>query len=163
MDALLSDKRWSRRQLLKGLFNGGAALATAGVAQATVVEPEWLKIEKHRVGSSDLGVCFAQITDLHFHRPNSLLKEVVESVRALKPEFICFTGDLVEKRHELPGAVEFLKALDCPIFGIPGNHDRTSRVSDTEFREAFTSCGGMWLVNQVVQPTSKNLDRKSVV
>lgn len=68
------------------------------------------------------------ISDLHtgsFHTKEPLQK-AVKMINDLKPDLICFTGDLVNDRHvELKPHIETLKGLNSNhgVYSVLGNHD----------------------------------------
>jgi hypothetical protein len=74
------------------------------------------------------GIAIAQVSDLHVgpHTSRRFLSRVVDAVKALGPDVIAVTGDLVDDRAEDVAAyAAALGALDAPlgVFMIAGNHD----------------------------------------
>jgi predicted MPP superfamily phosphohydrolase len=74
------------------------------------------------------GLSIAQVSDLHVgpHTSRRFLGRVVRAIRALSPDVIAVTGDLVDDRAEDVAAyAAALGALDAPlgVFMIAGNHD----------------------------------------
>jgi predicted MPP superfamily phosphohydrolase len=74
------------------------------------------------------GLRIAQLSDLHIgpHTPRRFLARVVEATRAMQPDLIAVTGDLIDDRAEdVAVYARALGALSAPlgIFLIPGNHD----------------------------------------
>lgn len=74
------------------------------------------------------GLRIAQISDLHVgpHTSRRFLRRVVGSVRALAPDLVAVTGDLIDDRAEdVPVFAEALAGLAAPlgVYLIPGNHD----------------------------------------
>jgi len=51
----------------------------------------------------------------------------VDLINSLKPDFVCFTGDIMEEGKFLPEALEILSGVKAPMYGVPGNHDYWSR------------------------------------
>ncbi|MEI6357654.1 MAG: metallophosphoesterase, partial [Verrucomicrobiota bacterium] len=92
------------------------------------LEPRWLKVRKVRLGTGPVRHRFAQITDIHYRGDADYLREVVAQVDALAPDFVCFTGDLIEEAGFVAPALEILGAIRAPLYGIPGNHDHWSRA-----------------------------------
>ncbi len=79
------------------------------------------------------GFRIVQITDVHagltIHR--DWIESVVEEVKALKPDLIAFTGDMVDGSvAQLRNDVEPLASLDAPYgkFFVTGNHEYYSGV-----------------------------------
>ena len=38
-----------------------------------------------------------------------------------KADYVCFTGDIVEKLEHLDEALEILRGIKSPMYGVPGN------------------------------------------
>jgi predicted MPP superfamily phosphohydrolase len=75
------------------------------------------------------GLRLVQISDLHlagFYKNPAYIRKVVDEVNALKPDVICFTGDMVHNfSEEVDPFTEMLNELKAPLgkFAILGNHD----------------------------------------
>ncbi|MDE7145644.1 MAG: metallophosphoesterase [Duncaniella sp.] len=75
------------------------------------------------------GYTIAQISDLHvgtYGNDTSYVAKVVDAVKALHPDVVMFTGDIVNsKTAELEPHTSPLSRLDAPdgVFSILGNHD----------------------------------------
>jgi len=117
-------------------------------ADTFLVEPEWVRVTRHRLRGKGSKVRFVHFTDLHFKGDTSYLKNVVRKINALSPEFACFTGDIVENNSYLESALEILGGIKCPIYGVPGNHDHWSHSNFSTIQSAFEKTGGTWLVNR---------------
>jgi len=130
-------------------FLAATLLAAPGVvlADATLVEPAWLKISHQKVGRKPAHR-FVHITDLHHKGDRRYLESVVETINALAPDFVCFTGDIIEKGRFLAEALEILAGIKAMMFGVPGNHDYESRVSFEPIKKCFAAGGGAWLLNE---------------
>lgn len=140
--------RISRRRFFKACL-AGAPLSVCGAgAHAAWVEPGWLKVKRVRLREG--GVKVAHFTDVHYRGDADFLKRVVEAINAEKPEFVCFTGDLVEEEEWFGPALEILKGIEAPLFGIPGNHDYWAQVDFNVARRAFQAQGGRWLMDEDV-------------
>ncbi len=137
--------RLSRRQFL-----AAALLATPGVvfADAKYLEPTWLTTRQVRVGNGKPAHRFVHFSDLHHKGDRGYLKSVVEKINSLAPDFVCFTGDVIEVDRYLPEALEFLAGIKSPMFGVPGNHDFWSNVSFEPIRQCFNATGGAWLMDE---------------
>lgn len=122
--------------------------STGCVGSAVALDPCWLKVRKVRLGTGPVRHRFAQITDIHYRGDAAYLREVVAQVDALAPDFVCFTGDLVEEAGFVAPALEILGRIRAPLYGIPGNHDHWSRADFGPIRTAFAATGGAWLQNQ---------------
>jgi len=91
---------------------------------------------------------FVQFSDLHYRGNSEYGAEIVRTINDLKPEFVCFTGDLIEHKEYLDEALSFIRQLRMPVYGAPGNHDYWSRADFTEYARAFQATGGDWLVDR---------------
>ena len=142
----MSILKFSRRRFLFG----AAALATplALVADAKWIEPTWLKIRRLRLAPSHAAHRFVHFTDLHHKGDRAYTRAVVSAINSLAPDFVCFTGDLIEETDYLTEALELLAGIKAPLFGVPGNHDYWSRCSFEPIARCFAATGGAWLVDE---------------
>jgi hypothetical protein len=74
------------------------------------------------------GLRIVQLSDLHVgpHTSRRFLERVVETTRALEPDLIAVTGDLIDDRAEdVASYARSLGGLAAPlgVYMIPGNHD----------------------------------------
>jgi predicted MPP superfamily phosphohydrolase len=148
--------RLSRRQ-----FFATAALLTAGGAlsvDATCVEPTDLAVRRLRIGDGPVTHRLAHFSDVHHKGDRAYLQTVVDTLNSLRPDFACFTGDIVERKQHLPAALEILSGIKCPVFGVPGNHDYWSRIPFAPVQECFAATGGAWLVNSSHEVPGQNLN-----
>src|SRR5688572_29081957 len=135
----------NRRGFLRLLLYG----TPIGCAADTFfVEPEWVRVSRHRLTGKGKTVRFVHFTDLHFKGDESYLRSVVRKINALSPEFACFTGDIVENNSYLESALKILGGIKCPLYGVPGNHDHWSNSNFSTIQSAFEKTGGAWLVNR---------------
>jgi len=140
-------KQLSRRRFLFAL---GAAFATTtsfAAADARWLEPTWLKTRQLRIGNDTPAHRFVHFTDLHYKGDHAYAESVVKTINALSPDFVCFTGDIMEDAKFLPAALEILAGIKSPMFGVPGNHDYWSRAPFDEISKCFAATGGAWLLN----------------
>ena len=137
--------RISRRQ-----FITTALLATPGalVADAKLIEPTWLKVRKLRIGNNLPSHRLVHFTDLHHKGDIDYLKSVVGKINSLAPDFVCFTGDIIEEEKYLGEALEILAGIKSPMFGVPGNHDYWSKASFKPIHECFNAGGGAWMLDE---------------
>jgi hypothetical protein len=135
--------RISRRQ-----FIAATLLATPGAvfADAKYLEPTWLKVRHQRIGTPTAR--FVHFTDLHHKGDRNYLKSVVDKINSLNPDFVCFTGDIIEEEKFLAEALEILSGIKAPMFGVPGNHDYWSKVSFAPIHKCFNATGGAWLMDE---------------
>jgi predicted MPP superfamily phosphohydrolase len=137
--------RISRRK-----FIAAALLATpcALAADAKWIEPTWLKVSKVRIGKNKPAHRFVHFTDLHHKGDRAYLEKVVSTINSLSPDFVCFTGDIIEEEKHLAEALEYLARIKAPMYGVPGNHDYWSKVSFEPIHRCFNTNGGAWLLDE---------------
>jgi uncharacterized protein len=129
-------------------FLGLAALALPAAALGAQggLETTKLRITNLKRGP---GSCrFVHFTDFHHKGDVEYAAEMVRAINRLKPEFVCFTGDLVEEARFAPEALTFIRQIEAPVYGAPGNHDYRSGVRFSDLAEAFAATGGAWLVGE---------------
>ena len=120
--------------------------ALAGV-HASFIEPVRLQVRHFK--ASTQGRCrFVHFSDLHYRGDADYAAEIVRTINELKPEFVCFTGDLIEQKEFVPEALSFIRQINAPVYGSPGNHDYWSGASFNDFYPAFRHTGGEWLVDR---------------
>ena len=132
-------------------FLGLSALAIPAAvgADARWIEPTSLRVTNLKLAGG--GNCrFVHFTDFHYKGDASYAAEVVRTINELQPEFVCFTGDLVEEKRFAPDALDFIRQIKAPVYGTPGNHDYWSGASFPDFERAFAATGGEWLVDRSV-------------
>jgi uncharacterized protein len=133
----------SRRNFLK---LGVLALPLAVGGDAGLARSYRLRVTDLKLNAA--GKCrFVHFSDFHYTGDASYAAEVVDSINHLRPNFVCFTGDLVEDRSFANEALGFIREIKSPVYGIPGNHDYWSRAPFCEFERAFAATGGAWIPN----------------
>lgn len=74
---------------------------------------------------------FVQISDVHIgSRTSRFLKQVVQSVNELNPDFLCITGDFIDQPGVSLEKLSSLQQLHCPIYYCIGNHERYEDLDD---------------------------------
>ncbi len=133
----------NRRQFLR---LGALALPAA----AAGVDGHWIERTSLRVTKLELGrsLRFVHFSDFHHKGDTRYAAEMVAQINALKPEFVCFTGDIVEERRFADEALGFIRQINAPVYGAPGNHDYWSGISFDDCERAFAATGGGWLNNR---------------
>ena len=116
-------KKISRRRFLAALGVTLARAPFAAAADASLIEPTRLKVRRLRVGTAAPAHRFVHFTDLHYKGDRAYAETVVRTINSLSPDFVCFTGDIMEKGSFLPEALEILSGIQAPMFGVPGNHE----------------------------------------
>lgn len=119
------------------------------IVYARFIEPHWLCIRRIDL-STHPTVRVIHITDIHYDGDNAYLKRVVAAVNGVDADVVCFTGDLIEESAFEKEALQILKGINKPLYGIVGNHDQWALKSFDRFRESFRLTGGDLLTNQVV-------------
>jgi predicted MPP superfamily phosphohydrolase len=145
----------SRRQFLAFLLT---AVPSASIAYGVTTAPEQLRVSVNHLKLYGISVRFAHFTDLHYRGESSLTREVAREIQRIRPDFACFTGDLIESPDDKEGAFCFVRSLGCPVYAVPGNHDYTCGVPFREFEELFASTGGAWLENGNLLVPGKDLE-----
>lgn len=136
----------NRRRFLRALLYGAPALA---VGDALWVEPAWFKVRHLRLREKP-SHRFVHFTDLHHKGERAFLLSVVKTINALSPEFVCFSGDIVEDTKFLDEALELLRGIKSPLYGVPGNHDYWSGADFNVVAPAFAATGGKWLMDESI-------------
>ena len=131
----------TRRQFL-GL--GLAALPAAVGIDSRFAEPTWLRVT-HFDLHPEASLRFVHISDLHYKGDAAYVAEAIRTINGLAPEFVCFTGDLVEDARFAPAALDFIRQIERPVYGCPGNWDYGSDADFREYERAFHNTGGAWL------------------
>jgi len=150
MQAPVKPRRFPRRRLIAALVAGVPAAGAAAIAADGLwLEPDWLKVQSLKLAARPRHR-FVHFTDLHYKGDRAYLQKVVDAINAVAPEFVCFTGDIIEENEHLPAALELLQKIKSPLYGIPGNHDYWSHADFGDIAKAFARTGGAWLVNQDV-------------
>jgi predicted MPP superfamily phosphohydrolase len=139
----VKNRRFTRRKFI-GILMLAAPMAV--VADGGLVEPEWLKVKRLKIGNSPKHR-FVHFTDLHHKGDRKFTQKVVDKINSLSPEFVCFTGDLVEDSKYLPETLELLGGIKSPMYGVPGNHDYWSGASFSDIAKCFKKTGGAWLLD----------------
>ena len=117
-------------------------------AGAAWIEPGWVKVRRLQPTPGQPAHRFIHFSDLHHKGDRAHSQSVVDLINAQSPDFVCFTGDIMEEGKYLPEALEVLSGIKSPLYGVPGNHDYWSCVPFDGIRQCFASTGGAWLVDE---------------
>ncbi len=147
-------RRLTRRQFI-GL--GLVALPAAAGIDGRLVEPSWLRVT-HFDLRPEATCRLVQFSDFHYKGDAEYAASVVRRINALAPEFVCFTGDLVEDKRFAPAALDFIRQIERPVYGCPGNWDYGSGADFREYERAFRATGGEWLEDRSVVLAQENLE-----
>lgn len=141
---MIKSRKFSRRRFIfASLLASPAVLA----GDARWLEPQWVKTRRLRLCTKPAHR-FVQFSDLHHKGDRAHTQSVVNKINSLKPDFVCFTGDIIEEATFLPEALEALSGIKAPMYGVPGNHDYWSRAPFAEISKCFAATGGAWLVDE---------------
>ncbi len=113
-----------------------ALLIWGATAGRTTLRIERVTICSGRLPAAMEGYRIAQLSDIHLGsivRPEQELGRLVDSVNALRPDIVVFTGDLVNVRSsELDTlSMRLLGRLEAPVYAVTGNHDVGTYIRDT--------------------------------
>ena len=146
--------KFTRRRFFRlGVY----ALAPYGLAflNGFFIERKWIHLN-HIILSKKPTCRIAHFTDVHHKGDMAYFKKVIAKINSLQPDFVCFTGDLIEEASYLKEAISCLQEIQYPLFGIPGNHDYWSGISFTALQACCEKTGGAWLLDQqVLSPDGK--------
>ena len=142
-----------RRFLALSAAGGAAALAGLG-GYATLVEPRAVRFTRHavrpRTSPQQREVTFVQISDLHLQRVGRTHRRIAARVNALRPDFVLFTGDSVDRRDRLGELASLLARFDprTPKYAIPGNWEHWAGVDLDELASLYRAASCRLLVNE---------------
>ena len=118
------------------------------LADAFFLEPDWMKTRTITLSTGKPTHRIVHFTDVHHKGNRRYFESVVKRINALSPDFVCFTGDLIEEGEHLAEALQFVSGIRSPVFGVPGNHDYWSKAPFDEFAKTFKATGGAWLLDE---------------
>lgn len=128
---------------------GAVTLAVGGSVYSTLIEPQWLSVDRVDVPLARLpreldGFTIAQLSDLH-HGPyigDDDIRVAVEAANRLHPDAIVLTGDFVTREADRIGdCARVLSGLQarCGVWAVLGNHDHwTDAATITRALEAHS-------------------------
>lgn len=140
-------------------FLGAVATVAVGAAltESFVLEPHRLNITRVRFSEKPVSR-FVVWSDFHYSGEAEFAEEIVSTINGLRPEFVCFLGDLVDNRDFHVPALKFIEKIQSPVYGVPGNHDYSSRCPFALNKKTFEATGGAWLVNRIVRPPGEKIE-----
>ena len=137
-------KMTRRKFILTALLAAPCAIT----ADARVLEPQWVKIHRLSLADGKPTCRFVHFSDLHHKGDRAHSESVVAMINSLSPDFVCFTGDIIEEGRFLSEALDVLSRVNAPMYGVPGNHDYGARVPFDGIIKCFNGTGGAWLLNE---------------
>ena len=125
---------------LAGLTLPGAIAAEA------CIEPNTLRVTELALKPGGK-LRVVHFTDFHYKGDARFAAKVIARINDLAPDFALFTGDLVEDRSFAPAALDFIRQIERPVYGAPGNHEYRSGIAPAHLRQAFAETRGEWLID----------------
>jgi predicted MPP superfamily phosphohydrolase len=137
----MEPERITRRKfMLKGIGFFAAMIALT-VGYSIFGERYWYQTKQVSLNFPQLpkpfaGMRMVQFSDVHLGKyfENDRLENLITDIMKLKPDLICFTGDLFDTHDGVPNddVIPILAKLDAPYgkFAVLGNHDHVSGVSE---------------------------------
>lgn len=126
----MPQKTKSRRSFWKLAIALAIALAiTSLLGYGFVIEPRWVQVTllQKQVGLKGATFKIAQLSDLHLSVIGAVEEATLRHLKALQPDLIVLTGDVIDDRHALPALDDFLKTLpDAIKVAILGNWEHWS-------------------------------------
>jgi len=135
-----------------------AAAPSISLANAVALEPAWLRVSRLALPGGASPCRFVHISDLHYRGDLGFTENILSAIHKEQPEFVCFSGDLTETSDRVAEALEFIRAIGVPVYGVPGNHDHTSSTSFQSHQAAFAATGGAWLMNRSILTPDKSTE-----
>lgn len=105
------------------------AVFLAGMIRRHDIKVRHTTVRLNHLPASFDGMRIAHITDLHLGNltpQHSYLQEIVDTINALQPDMICFTGDLVHlSADDSAPSDTILRRMQAPLgkYAVLGNHD----------------------------------------
>jgi predicted MPP superfamily phosphohydrolase len=137
----------TRRRLL------GAAVAAVPAAcflDAFCFEPKNLKVRSLELSESP-EVRLVHFTDFHHDGDRDFAQEMVDAVNLSGASAACFSGDIVSDSAHFNEALDFIRKIEMPVYGVPGNHDEARKKRYPQIRSAFEATGGAWLEDREIK------------
>jgi len=103
----------------------------------------------------NLDMLICHVSDVHLTKYNKHLKQMLVDIKQAKPDFIFFTGDLIDRRKpNEQECIDFLNDLThiAPVYFINGNHEILYK--NKEFLEYINKTNVIYLNNE--KQTLKN-------
>ena len=98
----------------RGFWRWAIALAMALLlGYGFIIEPRWVVVTQlqKQVGLKGATFKIAQLSDLHLSGMGSVEEATLNHLKALQPDVILLTGDVIGNRHALPALEDFLERL----------------------------------------------------
>jgi uncharacterized protein len=144
----------TRRRFLALSAGGAAAALVGGGGYGALVEPNAVRFTRHvarpRTRPKQREVTFVQVSDLHLQHVGAMHRRIAARVNAIRPDFVLFTGDSVDRRDRLGRLAELLSHFDprTPKYAILGNWEHWSGVDLDELAAVYRAANCRLLVNE---------------
>jgi predicted MPP superfamily phosphohydrolase len=119
---------------------------------AVIIEPRWLYVnfQDMRLDKTLDSIRVVHLSDLHINKIGKREDKVIEIVKALKPDLIVFSGDVIDKADHLPTLHSFLaEFLEIKAIAVLGNWEYWSGVDIQELYKEYQHHNIRLLVNDV--------------
>ncbi len=123
---------------------------TALWSYALWIEPNWLEVSRHNMGTKTGRTPFRliQLSDVHLAEIDKPIKKVISAVQELKPDVIVLSGDVVDRADVLPLLDEFLASLGgMKKIAVLGNWEYWSKVDRKALKILYAKHNVTLLVN----------------
>jgi predicted MPP superfamily phosphohydrolase len=145
----------TRRRFLAGCLATGAAVTPLGWYAASY-EPNNLEVVRRMVVIKNLpprldGLTAVQISDFHLRRTAEVHLRMAEKVRALQPDLVLVTGDIVDRLSAVGEALDLFRGLQPTrgIWAVPGNWDHGAEAVSS-LQRVLGGAGIRFLLNDSV-------------
>jgi len=125
----------------------------AAILYAFLVEPSWIDVTHHPLGSSasDKKIRIVQISDLHLQGFGPFERRLADQIVKLSPDLIVFSGDVVDRPDALPSLRQFLDATGSTSkVAVLGNWEYWSDVDFKALTKVYSEVKTQLLINQSV-------------
>lgn len=116
------------------------------------LEPNWIDVSFHDLRSTKVAgsIRIVQLSDLHLQDITQREIDVADKVKALKPDVVILSGDVIDTQDRLPSLHTFLTALAAtPTVAVLGNWEYWANVDLSALRREYEHHGIPLLVNEV--------------
>jgi len=116
-----------------------AAVPSISLSNSLLLDQFRLKVSRYDLQETVAPCKLVHISDLHHRGDIGFTENIITSIHKEKPDLVCFSGDLIDTSNRLAEALEVIRAIGFPVFGIPGNHDHTSSTTFQRHQRAFSA------------------------
>lgn len=133
--------------------------ACASIPYAFFVEPRWIDVTHHSLGSMAPveRIRVVQISDLHLQGFGPTEQRLADQIVKLSPDLIVFSGDVVDRPDTLPFLRQFLDGTgSTPKVAVLGNWEYWSDVDLKALTKVYSEEKTQLLINRSVAFKIKN-------